>query len=162
MLHLYFDSLKHLVDREDFIRYPSFYFDEMFTSSWLNDDFAKRVIEEIDGIKVSDFTSTEEALIRTGISAEKLCTGTKNLIICKFENMLNRITMMGENCYPFLMELAEAKEVYMGCSNFVYFDDNVLQGRTIHMVNNDAYVSTYNDYERALYDIVGSGEIFEW
>lgn len=43
------------------------------------------------------------------------------------------------------MDIADEKDVYMGCSNYVFFADDDLRGRKVHFVNTDDYVSTAKD-----------------
>ena len=44
------------------------------------------------------------------------------------------------------MDIADERDVYMGCCSHFFFHDDVLKGRTVHFVNTDEYVSTYYDF----------------
>lgn len=155
MLHLYFDTLENLIARKEFIRYPGVYFDGVWERSWLDSVFGRTLIKTVDHIEVGQ--DVEFSLLKAGIRVEELSTGVKNLFLCKHLDQLNRMTMMGENCYTLLMEIAEEKDVYMGCSNSVFFHDNVLNGRPVHFINSDVYVTNYAEFLDQVITLAGGG-----
>ena len=157
MLHLYFESLSKLEKRESFVQCPSGIFDWSWKPEWLNDPFSRTIIHEIDHVNIPDGMNTEKACLYKNMRVEDLSSGTKNLILCKYHDGLNRMTMMGKNCYRYLMDIADDKDVYMGCSNYVFFTDEDLKGRKVHFVNTDDYVSTAEDFTEHVYRIIGSG-----
>ena len=160
MLHLFYESLEKLLRRNEFIGFPDELFDELWDSQWVNNPLSRRIIHEIDRVEFPEGRTTEEACALRGMCLTDLCTGTKNLLVCKNYSGLNRMTMMGDNCYPFLMDIADQREVYMGCSNYVLFDDDILKGRTVHFLNSDLYASNEEAFTRCELDIVGGGSIF--
>ena len=157
MLYLYFESLGKLVERKSFIRYPSIKFNSSWKTEWLNEPFFRTVIREVDHVDIPDGMATEMACLLKNMRVEDLSTGTKTLMMCKYYNKLNRMTMMGKNCYKYLMDIANEKDVYMGCSNYVFFTDNDLKGRQVHFVNTDTYVDTAEAFAEIVYRIVDSG-----
>ena len=138
MLHLYFESLKKLIERDTFIRFPSTKFDCSWKPDWLNNPFFREVIREVDHVDIPDGMATEMACLLKNMRVEDLSTGTKSLMMCRYYNKLNRMTMMGKNCYKYLADIANEKDVYMGCSNYVFFTDGDLKGRKVHFVNGDS------------------------
>ena len=157
MLHLFFESLRKLEERESFVQCPSGIFDWCWKSEWLDDPFSRKMIQEIDHVDIPDDMDTEKACLLKNMRVENLSSGTKGLILCKYYNRLNRMTMMGPNCYKYLMDIADEKDVYMGCSNYVFFTDEDLKGRKVHFVNTDDYVSTAADFAEHVHQIIGSG-----
>ena len=118
------------------------------------------MIHEIDHVEIPEEMATETACLLKNMRVEDLSAGTKALLICKFYNTkLNRMTMMGKNCYKYLMDIADEKDVYMGCSNYVFFTDNDLKGRKVHFVNTDDYVSTAADFAEQVYQIIRAGTL---
>lgn len=83
------------------------YFKRWKKPEWFETDFAKRVIKEVDKAEVL----FEEALknrFGRGMSTEQLSTGTKTLLLMKFEpDHIYYGTNMGDNCVPFIMELVK-------------------------------------------------------
>ena len=157
MLHLFFESLRKLEEREAFIQSPSGIFDWSWKSEWLDDPFSRKMIQEIDHIEIPYGMPAELACLLNDVRVENLSSGTKSLILCRYCDYLNRMTMMGPNCYKFLMDIADEKDVYMGCSNYDFFTDDDLRGRKVHFVNTDDYVSTAAGFAERVHQIVGSG-----
>lgn len=83
----------------------------------------------------------------------------KNLLLCRHLNMLNRMTMMGENCYPFLLDSAEEKDITMGVTAYFLMRDDALRGRKVHFVNDDSYVDNQVDFFDKITDLIGDGLI---
>lgn len=159
MLHLLFESLRKLEERESFIRCPSGIFDWSWKPEWLNDPFSRKIIREIDHVDIPDGMDTEKACLWKNMRVENLSSGTKSLILCKYYNRLNRMTMMGKNCFKYLMDIADEKDVYMGCSNYVLFSDEDLKGRKVHFLNTDDYASTAEAFAIQMHKIVGDGAV---
>lgn len=124
---------------------------------WLNDSFGRSVIEAIDKVPLGE--NVERSLLEAGMRVEDLCTGTKNLLLCKHLSMMNRMTMMGENCYPFLLDAAEEKEITMGVTAYFLMRDEALKGRTVHFANDDSYVSNQMDFLYKITQLIGDGLI---
>lgn len=86
------------------------YFKEYKKPEWFETDFAKRAIKAIDNADVL----FEEALMNQfghGFSTEKLSSGVKTLLLIKFgPEHIYYGSMMGDNCVPFLMEIAKERE----------------------------------------------------
>ena len=56
------------------------------------------------------------------------------------------MTMMDKKCYKYLMDIADERDVYMGCSDYFFIPDDDLKGRAVHFVNTDQYASTCSDF----------------
>ena len=158
MLHIFFDKPKNLLAREDFIKYPMDYFNYSWETAWLEDSFGRSVIQSIDKVELGE--DVVASLLSAGMRVEDLCTGTKNLLLCKhIDDKMHRLSMMGGNCYKFLMDVAEEKELYMGAENTFYFKDSDLLGRTVHFVNFNTYASTAREFALQMYDAKGGGPL---
>lgn len=125
----------------------------------MNDPFSRKMIHEIDHVDIPDDMDTEKACLLKNMRVENLSSGTKSLILCKYRDELNRMMMMGPNCYKYLMDIAEEKDVYVGCSNYVFFTDEDLKGRKVHFVNTDVYVSKASDFAEHVYQIIRAGTL---
>jgi len=87
-----------------------YYFKRYKKPEWFTTDFAQRVIKTIDRAEVL-FEEAIKDRFGHGISTLQLCTGTKTLLV--IENCPGHIyygTLMGDNCVPFLMEIAKKRE----------------------------------------------------
>ena len=157
MLHLYLATLDELIARDDFIRYPKDYFAGVWESGWLSDPFGRSVIETIDKVPLGE--DVERSLLEFGMRVEDLCTGTKNLLLCRHLDKMNRMTMMGENCYPFLLDAADEKDITMGVTAYFLIRDEALKGRKVHFVNDGSYVDNQMDFLDKITDLIADGLI---
>lgn len=156
MLHILVAPLSKLIAEPSFIRYPMVYFDGVWEYEWLEDDFGRRVIQGIDRAPLG--SDVQRSLLEHGMRVEDLCTGTKNLLLCKhLDGMINRMTMMGENCYPFLLEAAETKDIIMGCPAYALIRDEYLQGRQVHFINDNTTVSSQGEFLFKMIDFQAGG-----
>lgn len=112
------------------IRYPDAVFEDRYDDVWLDFEFGRRVISSIDNVKLNDFTSARRCLAMQGMTPENLCTGTKNLLVAKFnlaEDKRILLSRMGPNCYPFFLETCKEKDVKtVATFGFTFKDEEVL------------------------------------
>lgn len=155
MLHIVADRLANFIAKPEFIRFPSDFFDVTYEDDWLSSAFGKEIISSIDNIQIED--NVDRAFYEAGIHPEDLATGTKNLFLCKYFDKLNRLSMMGENCYHFLMDISDDKDVYMAATAYCLFRDSDILGRSIHFVNYDITVSNEEDFFRTMISLVAEG-----
>ena len=123
------------------------YFTRYKKPEWFETDFAKRVIKTVDKADVI----FEEALKNRfghGMSTEQLSTGTKTLLLMKFEpDHIYYGTNMGDNCVPFIMELVNEsdKDVTLLLEHFMDFPYEY-EG----MLKMDGVPISIDDYESAI------------
>ena len=140
------------------IYYPRAVFFNYWTKDWLNSDFGRRILTEVEGKDLSGYEDVEDALLfRHRLRPDDLSMGVKNLFLCKFMDGINRCVMMGPNCYPYLMDIADEKDVRYGMESFVVFEDEVIKGRTIYFTNLDRYVNNSDDFFDAMMQIDDTG-----
>lgn len=100
---------------------------------WFENDFVKKFLKEIDDSEVL----FEEALKNRfghGISTEKMSTGCKTLC-CIYYDTLGKTfngSAMGDNCIPFLMEIARKKDVKVFFEHYPdidpkYFEEGLIE-----------------------------------
>lgn len=109
-----------VVDISEYISKVSAYFDIEFEKEWLTHDFVKKVIKNIDNSQV-----IEDELLKNEVigyfSQERLSSGCKALILIYELNLKVSGDRMGDNCIPYLLELAEQKEVYISLRHIPEF-----------------------------------------
>lgn len=109
---------------------------------WFEDEFVKRVIHEIDKAEVM-FEEVIKDRFGHGIPPEYLSTGTKTLICIYYHPELQfNGTMMGDNCVPFLMEIAREHEVHIMLEHFMD-----LRNEDMEYVTVDGKKVTMYEYE---------------
>ena len=141
MLHLICGNYGSFTEDPEFIRHPDDFFNYYFEDEWFYDPFVRRILTDIDHLNPEG--DIFKVLFDERMHPSDICTGSKNLILCKYFDRLNNYLKMGKNCHPFLMEIAESKEVRMAVTapcNIM--TDSSIQNRTIHFVNSDTYVNT--------------------
>lgn len=117
---------------ENYILDTRIYFSRNKKPSWFENDFVKRALKEIEGTEVL----FEEALkdkFGHGISSEMICTGCKTLcsIYYDTDNKIFYGSAMGDNCVPFLMEIAKERDVTIFLEHYMdipvsYFEEGLI------------------------------------
>lgn len=132
------------------------YFDVSFKEEWLNDPFIRCIIADIDKIDVLDtlYPTTALLALRGHVTPYQLANGTKNLILCKYEkDVWHRLSHMGENCFKWLMDIAENSEVHMVATFSRVFTEADLKGRSVYFADLDRYVSDERSFLLAMVDL---------
>ncbi len=94
------------------------WFDMRVDENCLLTDFANRVVKGVDN---SDIISSHliESPILGAIPPSSLSGGTKTLLTIMFEDCVNfDLAAMGDNCFPYLKEICDSKDVYMCTDSF--------------------------------------------
>lgn len=136
MLHLY------IGDKENSLYTPEIYFDNRFKKEWLESEFAKKVIKEIDK---SDVLSSNLIDGPIGlIPPQYLSGGAKTLILLNvmdFNRFVN-LNGCGENCADFLLEIANDKDLYCTIEYPMFFRKGPFK---IHILNTDTEITDNSD-----------------
>lgn len=109
---------------------------------WFEDEFVKRFLKEIDGTTVL----YQEALIDykgRGISTEKMSTGCKTLCCIYFLDGWFYGSLMGDNCAPFLLEIAAKKDVNIMLEHFMDIPDECFDTNDIRVNGSRVTVEEY-------------------
>lgn len=92
-------------DNKGFENYVSDRFDDEFEKDWFNNEFVKRIIEEIDDTEVvSDVCLRSKVL--GSIPPEYLSSGCKGLILLYMTDIAISGDRLGDNCVSLLLEIA--------------------------------------------------------
>lgn len=99
MLKIYFGEMENVIHNVDI------YFKNQMEPSWLEDDFARRVIEDVDKSKVQSAYSIESPVLGL-IPPTRLSGGTKALIIMKnVPGEVVNASNCGDNCAKWILSL---------------------------------------------------------
>lgn len=146
--------------QDHIIAWPKAMFDLNYEDEWLDDLFVRRFITDIDKIDVLDNSHPTRRLLALNgeITPELLATGTKNLILCKFiSGYWNRLGHMGENCYKWLMDIAEEKDVHMVTTRVFHFTDSDIKGRKIYFADINQYITSEYAWSSAILELSYAG-----
>lgn len=132
MLYIKGATLEVQESLPNMLLHPDTIFKYYHTEEWLNSDFGRGLITDIDKVDVMDKSKpVVRILLEKGLVLDNLATGTKNVLLCKyFVNprdhsvpLYNRMGFMGENCFKWLLQAAVERDIYMVTTVFRNFDE---------------------------------------
>lgn len=98
----------------NYVRNADSFFSTTFKKDWLNNEFVRKMILDIDKTKVVQDRCLESPILGM-ISPLELSSGVKELI-CIYnipEPYIYKGSIMGDNCFPWLFEITKTKDVHM-------------------------------------------------
>lgn len=139
MLYIFVD--RECLTRKEYETRISICFDIEFEKTWLKDKFNQKVLKAIDNVDV-----IQDELLYNDIMGylppEHLSTGVKTLMLVNSLDLKVDGDRMGDNCYPFLIELSTQKDIYIKLTHLPKFN---VPFETI-FINTNKYVSTWKDF----------------
>ena len=115
MLNIWFGDMPDAIFNTDM------YFNNVYEEAWLTDDFAARAIHTIDKSEVLGPHGIQSPFLGV-ISPEKLAGGTKTLLLMKHcPDMVFNASTCGDNCAPFILELAENHDLTINLRHLMNF-----------------------------------------
>lgn len=129
-------------------------FDLNVENDWLNTEFAKRVIKEIDNsVHVKD--GYIESPFWGAMSPDKLSTGCKNVLLMKFypDPVVFYGTKCGNNCLPFVLEIAREKDLDIHFQHLMKFPEDAYFDA--YIVNEDKMVHSSFEVAKAYVHCLG-------
>jgi hypothetical protein len=149
---------------EDVITYPDDYFNHTFRKEWLNDDFVKGIIKEIDN---SDVLSVECIMspVLGQIPPTKLSGGAKTLILLyknskeDFDGLMIDLISIGDNCTDLLLKIGRMKDIEVVMTGF----DLSFRHRDLEAfcLNNNTLMISWRDWSRNAIKYINRGSSYE-
>ena len=121
------------------------YYDNWVDEDVVLSDFGRKVIKNIDN---GDVISKDNIITEVlgSIPQEYLSGGTKALLTLYSGNDVKlSISAMGDNCFPYLVELAKEKDITLYMRNFRNIYENTDLDK-VHILNNDKIVDNLVDF----------------
>lgn len=117
MLKIYFGSC------ENEIYNTEMFYGNQYDKNWVTDEFAERIIREIDDSEVIGPDVIKNDIFGTFGSTE-LSAGVKTLLLIKnLPNKIFNISNCGDNCAKFIMELAKERDIKVTLHHTMNFGD---------------------------------------
>lgn len=137
MLNIFFG------DMPEAIYDTSTYFNNIYFDSWITDDFAKKVIKDIDNsVVVSPKLIDSHAL--GSIPVTSLSGGSKTLILMYNEpNKIFNASTCGDNCAKWILKIAKEKDITINLHHVMDFGKGNFE---IKILNNDMVVHCMEEY----------------
>ena len=140
----------------DIVHSPEKEFNLFYTQEWLDEEWSRRVISDIQGFSVMDSSRhVSDILWDHHMTPNSLAGGTMNLLVFKhaFDGRKCRMSRMGENCYHWLMDKAEEKDICGVITTFVFFRENDLQGRPVYFPDIGVTAKTEREFSDAVFEL---------
>lgn len=138
MLHIYFG------DMPEAIYNTKVYFKNTYKEEWLQDDFAKEIIQKIDKSEILSVNAINSPVLGI-IPPTQLSGGTKTLLLihnCP-DKVFNASTC-GDNCAKFILKLAKQQDITINLRHIMNFGKRKFQA---HILNSN---ETVTDMEQML------------
>ena len=115
MLNIFFGDMPEAIYNTEV------YFKNTYQDQWLEDDFAKRVIEKVDKSQGLD-THLIKSPVLGLIPPVMLSGGTKTLLLIKNNpDLVFNASTCGDNCARFILELARQRDVTINLRHIMRF-----------------------------------------
>lgn len=118
---------------------------------WLEDEFSRRVISDIDRVKIGPGQSVLEAIKCSGMQPDHLSGSTHTLLLVKFTDTFLPMTRMGPNCYKYLFEVCRMADKRMALTGYCNPTDADMQGCPVLFENTGKIITTAREF---LYEFV--------
>ncbi|WP_414697479.1 DUF4869 domain-containing protein [Peptacetobacter sp. AB845] len=140
MLNIYFGDK----EGSKYIYNPDSYFDHWYDPNWLVKDLSKEIIKAVDKSEVIG-PNLIQSPVFGAMSPDRLSGGTKTLILIDNDNEhIFNATHCGNNCAPYLLKIAENKDVTVTLEYIMDFGTDF----EIKILNTGNVVNNFDDYFR--------------
>jgi hypothetical protein len=140
MLNVYIGQLED----KNFIWNTDAYFDVWFDRENLLTPFAKKLVKDIDKSEVLSKYNIVSPVLGS-IPITMLSGGTKSLLLIKYNHAIVNLWTLGENCYQYLVDIAEEQDVTVLIEgvNGIFLNTNIKQ---CLILNSGRIVTNAYDY----------------
>lgn len=107
--------------KEKYVRFPKGIISRGLKPSDFTDSFICRAVKEIDNVTI-DSDGRMWHPVFGAINQSMLSNGVSQLIMLYKFKFVGDITYMGDNCLPFLLEIAQNKDITCVCNRAAIFD----------------------------------------
>lgn len=123
----------------------SMFFDNQYLDSWIEDDFARRILKAIDkGEPISNRAIDTKAL--GVIPVTKISGGAKTLLLVKNRpDKIFNVSTCGDNCSKFLLEIGKSKDVTVNLRHIMNFGNKNFE---IKIINSGVIVRDMDEFAR--------------
>ena len=133
MLKIYYGNM------ENAIYNTSVYFDNVYLDNWLEDDFSKRIIKDIDKATVLGAKAIDSKILGV-IPVTSLSGGTKTLLLMQHEpEKVYNASTCGDNCAKWILKIAKQadRDLIINLHHIMDFGDKPFE---IEILNNNQIV----------------------
>lgn len=122
------------------------YFDNVYEDEWIEDDFVKEMIKDVDRSTVISAHIIESPVLGA-ITPKELSGGVKVLILMlKDDSFIYNMSNCGNNCSKWILKIAEMKDSTVYLQHILKFEGEF----EIEIMNTGKIVHNYREYVLAL------------
>ena len=145
MLKIYFGDLDNVLHNVET------YFNNQYQYAWLDDEFVKEVINDVDKSIVQSPECILSPVLRQ-IPPTKLSGGTKAVILMKYvpERIINA-SNCGNNCAKWILKLGEDKDIIINLHHIMEFDADSFE---IEVLNSNSIVHNMKELVNTAVDFL--------
>lgn len=127
-----------------YIETPSIYFDNVYEDAWMQDEFSKRVIKEIDQSELIDVDCVKSPVLGM-IPITRIAGGSKTLILMKNdqEHIFNA-SSCGDNCAKWILDIAKEVDLTIRLGHIMEFPEDI----EAMILNTNTRVCGFGEYVR--------------
>lgn len=127
------------------------YFDNVYEDEWIEDEFVKKMIEDVDHSVVVSSHIIDSPILGA-ITPKELSGGVKVLILMlKDDSFVYNMSNCGDNCAKWILEIAEKKDLVVYLQHILHFEEPF----EIKIMNNGKIVHSSREYVTALLEVEG-------
>lgn len=135
----YYADIEYMIDA------PS-YFDNVYEDEWIEDDFVKEMIRDVDRSEVISSHIIESPVLGA-ITPKELSGGVKVLILMlKDDSFIYNMSNCGDNCAKWILKIAEKKDLMVYLQHIMRFEGDF----EIQIMNTGKIVHNMKEYVKAL------------
>lgn len=137
MLNIYFGNMENVIFN------TSVYFDNTYLDSWLEDDFTKKVIKDIDKGEILGVNCINTKILGA-IPPTKIAGGTKTVLLMNFDDSkIFNASTCGDNCAKWILRIAQKKDLTINLRHIMNFGKEKF---TAKILNSGKIINTREEY----------------
>ena len=122
-------------EKENAVYNTSVFFKNRYEDAWIEDDFAKAVIKDVDHSEVRSANSIHSPVLGD-ITPLQLSGGVKALILMKqYPHKIFNASNCGDNCSKWILELGKNSNFTINLHHIMHFDGDDLEIRIMNHRN---------------------------
>ena len=121
------------------------WFDNEYEDDWLEDEFVKQMVSDIDDSTIVSPRCIESPVLGQ-IPPTDLSSGVKALILMYKLNRTIYATVCGDNCAKWIVEIAKRKDITICLEHYMVFPDDV----TAHILNYNSDVHSSLELQKEM------------
>jgi hypothetical protein len=127
------------------------YFDNVYEDEWIEDEFVKKMIEDVDHSVVVSSHIIDSPILGT-ITPKELSGGVKVLILMlKDDSFIYNMSNCGDNCAKWILKIAEKKDLVVYLQHIMHFEEPF----EIQIMNKGKIVRNSKEYVTTLLEVEG-------